>query len=101
MQLRSVLLLMLIATDATPIAAASTHADAVLALVVIEDSRGDECSLRIGPTCQANATLDPSSPGSWHVDAYQRVEYVGIATNTSGIASAPDVNESVAGRDAF
>jgi hypothetical protein len=83
----------------SPIAAASSVIDAGVAVVVVQDERGTDCSPSIGPTCQAAVNLDPTSPGHTSANVSQNINYVGVATNTG--SQPTDINKSVRSSDLY
>lgn len=85
---------------------AGTNQDLGVVVVTAENGFGNGCSHRLASTCAFNVTGD--SPQNLTIDTYQRVHYVGIATNGTHVEEAtglvwplPDTSIGVSGSDIF
>lgn len=83
----------------SPVAAASTAVEGGSVTLVLQDQRGSDCSPAIGPTCQANITLNPTSPGQTSANVSQRIHYVGVAADTGSQPS--DINKTARSGDLY
>lgn len=93
----SILAFLLTALLAAPLAGASGELDAGLLVARVQDNHGDDCAPQVAPACFVSVT-NQREPGDATIDASQRVQYVGVASN---VPFLPSVEKNVSGSDLY
>ena len=98
------LLVLVLGIMSFPLASASGSVVTPVATVVMVDNHGYACTAPVAGLCPYNLTGD-GTLGSTNVDAYQRIDYVGVATNFSFLPGDPlrgyEQSETLQGSDIY
>ncbi|HWG90604.1 MAG TPA: hypothetical protein VNZ52_07110 [Candidatus Thermoplasmatota archaeon] len=81
-------------------AVADSSADLWVITVEVEDSHAEDCHLEAPPACPASLEGQATNPGNATLDAYQGIEYVGVAVDLTVLAPGlPREERTLRGRD--